>query len=65
MSKADLKITLFTGLMWFSFAGFLISALIIRQIEATLYSALTMILSITAIHEHRLRRLEEEVGKNE
>jgi hypothetical protein len=65
MSEADLKIMLFTGLMWFSFASFLISALVIKQIEATLLTGLIMILSITAIHEHRLRRLEEEVGKNE
>ena len=65
MSEADLKIMLFTGLMWFSFASFLISALIMKQIEATLLTGLIMILSITAIHEHRIRRLEEEVEKHE
>jgi hypothetical protein len=65
MSEADLKIMLFTGLMWFSFASFLISALIMKQIEATLLTGLIMILSITAIHEHRLRRLEKEVEKHE
>jgi hypothetical protein len=65
MSEVDLKIMLFTGLMWFSFVSFLISALIVRQIEATLSTGIVMILSIIAIHEHRLRRLEEEVEKHE
>jgi len=70
MSEADLKIMLFTGLMWFSFVSFLISALIMKQIEATLSTGIVMILSIIAIHEHRLRRLEcaisnEEVEENE
>jgi hypothetical protein len=65
MSEADLKIMLFTGLMWFSFMCFLISALIMKQIEATLLTGLIMVLSITAVHEHRIRRLEEEVEKHE
>ena len=65
MSKVDLIEVAFTGLMWFSFASFLISALIMKQIEATLLTGLIMVLSITAIHEHRIRRLEEEVERNE
>jgi hypothetical protein len=65
MSESDLKIMLFSGLMWVSFICFMISALIMKQIEATLLTGMVMILSITAIHEHRLRRLEEEVEKRE
>jgi hypothetical protein len=36
-----------------------------KQIEATLYSALTMVLSIIAIHEHRIKKLENEVEKRD
>jgi hypothetical protein len=63
MSKVDLIELSFTGLMWFSFVCFLVSALIMKQIEATLSTGLIMVLSITAIHERRLRRLENEVEK--
>jgi hypothetical protein len=62
---ADLKIMLFTGLTWFSFICFMISALVIKQIEATLSTGLIMVLSIITIHEYRLRKLENEIKKLE
>jgi hypothetical protein len=48
----------FKGLTWVSLASFLYSALVLRSCEAALYSGLVLALSIAAVHERRLRRVE-------
>jgi hypothetical protein len=49
----------FKGLALVSLAGFITSVLM-RSCDAALYSGLALVLSILAVHECRLRRLEEK-----